>query len=187
MRLKKINAALGLLSAALLLLHIGYNVFSYLTLYYNPSLSKLTALPFLVVVCLHAVCGMLAVFLSADGSRHDLYPAQNRLNILKRVSAAFIFPLLILHINTFGLMRASAESGNVALIVSLILCEILFFADVITHMATSFSAGLVTLGLLGSKETKDRIDRVVHVLGALAFVAAAFAVVSGQVKMFLLG
>ena len=45
MPLKKINAALGLLSIAAMLVHIGYTVFAYLAFYYNPTLKLLTAVP----------------------------------------------------------------------------------------------------------------------------------------------
>jgi succinate dehydrogenase hydrophobic anchor subunit len=82
MRLKKINAALGLLSIAAMLLHIGYTVFAYLAFYYDPMLKLLTAIPFMVLACLHAICGMLTVFLQADGTRLDLYPRQNARTVL---------------------------------------------------------------------------------------------------------
>ena len=72
MKLKKINAALGLLSILFMLLHIGYSVFCYLTFYYNPVLKMVFAIPFMVLVCLHAVCGMLTVFTMKDGSRMDI-------------------------------------------------------------------------------------------------------------------
>ena len=44
MKMKKINAALGLLSIAAMLVHIGYTVLAYLTFYYNESLKILTAI-----------------------------------------------------------------------------------------------------------------------------------------------
>ena len=106
MKLKKINAALGLLSIAFLLLHLGYSVFAYMAFFYDPALKLLTAVPCMVLVCLHAVCGMLTVFLQTDGTRLDLYPKLNLRTILQRVSAALMLPLLILHINTFGLLQA---------------------------------------------------------------------------------
>ena len=106
MKLKKINAALGLLSIAAMLLHIGYTVFAYLAFYYNPTLKLLTAIPFMALACLHAVCGMLTLFLQSDGTRLELYPKQNARTILQRVSAALMLPLLMLHINTFGRPQA---------------------------------------------------------------------------------
>lgn len=92
MPLKKINAALGLLSIAAMLLHIGYTVFAYLAFYYDPMLKLLTAIPFMVLACLHAICGILTVFLQADGTRLDLYPRQNARTVLQRVSAALMLP-----------------------------------------------------------------------------------------------
>ena len=60
MKLKKINATLGLVSIATMLVHIGYTDYAYLAFYYNPTLKQLTSLPFMVITCLHAVCGMAA-------------------------------------------------------------------------------------------------------------------------------
>ena len=187
MKLKKINAWLGLLSIVLILLHVGYSVISYLTFYYDPVLKLVFSIPFIVVVCLHAVCGMLIVFTMKDGSRADLYPKQNQRTILQRASAALIFPLLILHIKTFSLMQASAENGHKVYIILLMLAEILFFAVVITHVAVSFTNGLITLGLLTDRELQKKIDRVVYVIGAILFAIAVFAVIRVQASMFLMG
>ncbi len=103
-KLKKLSAALALLSIFAMLLHIGYTVFAYLAFYYNPVLKLMTAVPFMVLACLHVICGMLTVFLQADGTRLDLYPKQNVLTILQWVSAALMLPLLTLHIK--ALVRA---------------------------------------------------------------------------------
>ena len=45
MKMKKINAALGLLSIVFMLLHIGYTVYAYLTFYYNPFLKMVFSPP----------------------------------------------------------------------------------------------------------------------------------------------
>ncbi len=185
MKLKKINAALGLLSILFMLLHIGYSVFCYLTFYYNPVLKMVFAIPFMVLVCLHAVCGMLTVFTMKDGSRMDMYPQLNKRTILQRVSAALILPLLILHINTFSLMKASAEHGYPVFIILLIIAELVFFAVVITHVAVSLTNGLITLGLLSDRELQKSIDKVIYVIGAVFFAVSVYAVVGGQAAMFL--
>lgn len=185
MGLKKANALLGLLSAVCMFAHIGYNIFCYLTFFYNPTLTTVFSLPVIVVVCAHAILGMLTVFLSSDGTRLDLYPKQNRRIILKRVSAALIFPLLILHTKSFALMKQGAADGNTFLIVLLIIVEVLFFAVVITHISTSLTAGLVTLGLLTSIEKQVLIDRVVYVIGALMFIVSSCAISYGRITMFL--
>jgi succinate dehydrogenase hydrophobic anchor subunit len=187
MRLKKINAALGLLSIAAMLLHIGYTVFAYLAFYYNPTLKLLTAIPFMVLACLHAVCGMLTLFLQSDGTRLELYPKQNARTILQRVSAALMLPLLILHINTFGLLQSSAEAGQWIWFALLMLSQPLFYGVVQTHIAVSVTRGLITLGWLSSTEKQKVIDRVVYILCALAFVVSTFVVVRTELAMFLYG
>ena len=185
MKLKKVNALLALLAILCMLLHIGYSVFAYLTMYYDPLLKYVFAVPFMVLTCLHAVCGMITVFTQADGTRMDLYPKQNVRTVLQRVSAALIFPLLILHINTFSLLQSSAQNGQVLFILLLLAAEILFFAVVITHVAVSLTRAFITLGLLSSRDTQARLDRVIYILGAIAFALSLYAVLRGQIAMFL--
>ena len=88
MKLNRIDAEVGLLSVIALLVHIGYTAYAYLAFYYNPTLKLLTAVPFMVLACLHAVLGMSAVFLQGDGTRLDLYPKQNLRTIVQRIAAA---------------------------------------------------------------------------------------------------
>lgn len=185
MKLKKMNAALGLLSMLCMLLHIAYSVFAYVTMYYNPTLKMVFSVPFIVLVCLHAVGGMTTLFIQKDGSRLDLYPKQNRQTILQRVSASLIFPLLILHLNTFSLMKASAEKGLTVVIVLLMIAELLFFGAVITHVAVSLTKGFITLGLLSSDKKRKIIDKIMYIIGAGAFLISAYAVVKGQAVIFL--
>ena len=187
MKLKKLNAALGLLSIAAMLVHIGYTVFAYLTFYYNESLKILTAIPFMVLACLHAVCGMLTVFLQADGTRLDLYPKQNLRTILQRVSAALMLPLLILHIKTFALLESTAQAGQWVWFTLLMISQPLFYGVALTHIAVSVTRGLITLGLLSSREKQKRIDIVVYILCAAAFVIATYVVLHTELAMFLSG
>lgn len=185
MKLKKVNAVLAILSVFALIVHVGYTDFAYLTMYYNPQLKLLTSLPFMIVTCLHAVCGMTSVFLQSDGSRLDLYPKQNIKTIIQRVSAALIFPLLILHINTFDLLRSCAESGNMFGFVLLIISQPVFYAVIFAHTAVSFSRSLITLGLLASRERQKTLDRIAVTVSAVLFAVTAFAVIKGQLAMFL--
>ena len=185
MVIRKISAALGLFSIVAIMIHIGYTVFAYLTFYYNPTLKVLTAVPFMVAACLHAVCGMVAVFLQSDGTRLDLYPKQNVRTVVQRVTAALIFPLLILHINTYSLLRASAESGRWLHFALLMLSQPLFYGTVLAHVAVSLTRALITLGWLSDREGRQTIDRIAWIVGAIAFAAATFAVVKGQLAMFL--
>ena len=184
MRLKKINAALGLLSIVAMLAHVGYTDYAYLAFYYNPALKQITSLPFMVTTCLHAVLGMAAVFLQSDGTRLDLYPRQNAGTIIQRLSAALILPLLFLHIRTYDLLSASAEGGRWLVFALLMLNQPLFYADVIAHSALSLSRGLITLGWLSSRKAQKRLDRIAIAVGAALFTLTVFAVVKGELAMF---
>lgn len=186
MKLKKVNAATALLSMLLLFLHIGYSSYAYLTFYYNPQMKMLTAYPFMVFTCFHAVCGMSSVFMQGDGTRLDLYPKQNFRTILQRLSAAFIFPLLLLHLNTYNLLKSTSENQQMLFFFLLIIVQILFYAVAITHTATSFTRALITLGLLASRERQKALDRVIYIFCAAVFIVAVYAVVKGEVSMFLL-
>ncbi len=185
MKLKKINAALGLVSIVFMLLHIGYSVFAYMTFYYNPLLKMVFSVPFMVFVCLHAVCGMLTVFMQSDGTRMNLYPKLNLKTVLQRVSAALIFPLLILHINTFTLLKASSESNMTIFIFLLFFSEILFYAIVLIHVSISLTKGLVTLGILTSVKTQKNLDRIIYIICAVIYVVAICSVLKTQIVMFL--
>ena len=185
MKLKKLNAALALLSILQLLSHLGYSVYAYLTFSYHPGLTRLLAHTTRIVVCLHAILGMCLVFLMGDGTRLSTYPRQNLGTVLQRLSAALLFPLLLPHVQNFAMLQSAAESGQRFKFSMLIALEILFFADVILHIATSLSRALITLGWLQKPETQKTLDRVVWALGVLAFLFSSFAVVRTQLAMFL--
>ncbi len=184
MGLKKASAVLALLTILALLAHVGYSVFCYLTFYYNPMLKTLTAAPVIVFACLHAVAGMCTVFLLGDGTRVDPYQRQNRRTVVQRVSAALIFPLLIVHLNIFNILKDASQSGTWFVFGLVLLAQVAFYAVIALHVATSFSRALITLGLLSRKETQVRVDRVAYAVCACLFLVAAIVVVRGQLGMF---
>ena len=184
MILKKTNAVLSLFTLLGMVIHIGYNVFAYLTFYYNPGLKMMTAYPFMICVCLHAVLGVFLVIAGGDGTGIRYYPGLNLTTVIQRTSAALILLLLVVHIRMFDLMKYASSQGNWPLWWLLVFSEVLFFAAVISHVSVSFSKALVTLGWLGSMETKRKIDRTVYVLGALIFLFTLYAVIKGQIMMF---
>ena len=185
MKVKKINAILSLLTVAALFVHIGYTVFAYLTLYYNPTLKNLMSYPFMILTCLHAVLSMVTMMFFSDGSKLDLYPQQNVETIIQRVSAVLIIPLLILHLNTFSLMQSCAESGNWVVYVLLTVAQTLFYAASLLHVAFSVPRALITLGRISTEEQKKKADRIVRIVCAVVFVVSAFAVIKGELAMFL--
>ena len=184
MKLKKLNVALALLSTLCLLAHLGYSAFTYATMYYNPLLTKVFSIPCMVLICMHAVLAMCIVSLQGDGTR-DLYPALNRQTVLQRVTAALMFPLLIMHMNTFDLMSKSAQAGRTGVVLLLLAASLIFYGTVLTHIAVSFSKALITLGWLSSGKARKRVDTVAYILCAVLFIAVLLTVSMGQIHMFL--
>ncbi len=184
-KLKKFNAVTALITVVLMLAHIGYNAFCYLTFYYNPVLKTVFSVPVMVSVCIHAVCGMLSVFLLSDGTALARYPKQNRNTVIQRVSAALIFPLLILHIQNFDLLKSAAEGGKLFQFYLLLAVNIVFYFDVMLHISLSVSRALITLGLLSSKKTQEKTDRFCLICGTVVIIVVAYIVIKGQIGMFL--
>ena len=103
------------------------------------------------------------------------------------IFAALVLPLLILHINTFNLLQSSAQAGQWLWFGLLMLSQPLFYATVLTHIATSVTRAFITLGWLSSTEKRRAIDRVIYVLCALAFAVSTFVVMRTELAMFLPG
>ena len=139
----------------------------------------------MALLCLHAVLSMGIVFFSADGTKLNQYPKQNVGTILQRGSAILILPLLILHINTFSLLQTCAGNGNWFCFVLLLISQPVFYATVLTHVAVSVSRAMITLGRVSSLEKKKTVDRVVRIICAVFFIVVSFAVIKGELAMFL--
>ena len=185
MKIKKINAGLSLLSTLALLVHLGYTVYAYLTFYYNPTLKLILSYPFMILTCLHAVFGMMVMFLKSDGTRIDLYPKKNVHTILQRLSGVLMLPLLILHINTFDLLSSCAGAGRWFFFALLLFGQMVFYGLALTHVAVSLTRAPITLGWLTDREKQKRLDKVIYVLCAVLFLISVFAVTKGELAMFL--
>ena len=185
MKIKKFNAVLSLLTTLAIFIHVGYTAYAYLTFYYNPLLKEITAMPFMAFACLHAICAMGIVFFSADGTKLGQYPKKNIGTILQRASAIHILPLLILHINTFDILKTCAGNGKWFFFALVMIFQPIFYATVFTHVTVSVSRALITLGRLSSLEKKKTVDRIVLIICAVFFLVASYAVIKGQLTMFL--
>ena len=185
MKLKKCNAVLSLLTVLALLLHVGYVFYAYLTFDYNASIQKVLSRIVEALVCVHGVLGMCLVFLMGDGTRLGDYPRQNLSTVLQRVSAALLFPLLLVHVKTFSLLGSFAAEGRMTGFAVVLALQVLFYADVAVHVVTSLPRALITLGWLRRERTRRVLDRVLWVLGALIFAALTVTVVRTELIIFM--
>ena len=181
---KKTNAVLGLAIIALFLVHIIYEIFAYLTFYYNPAVTKVIAYSTLGAVALHVLMSVYIVFFVHDRGNGMKYPALNARTVIQRVSAVIMTLLMIVHMNTFSLLSANAKT-NRPLFVLILIVQIFFYASVLLHVAVSAGNALITLGLVTSGKTRKKIDIAVWTVCAVLFLAASVIVVKTQIAMFL--
>ena len=77
----------------------------------------------------------------------------------------------------------NAKIGNTVVIGLLIVVQILFFGDVLAHIALSIPRALITLGRITSQGQKKRIDRIVFVICGCLFAAAVYAVTKTDIAL----
>ena len=178
MTLKKANAALGLLTIALLLIHVVYTLTCFILFVHNPKVNALIAHLCVAATAMHAVLGICIVVFAHDGSTLRRYPKENIRTIMQRASALGILVILGLHAKAFAIATGGGNGLQIAIIL-----QTLFFTFVFMHIATSLSNAFVTLGWLDDMDKKKKIDRVVWVLCALIWIAAVIIVGSTFAKI----
>ena len=180
MNIKKWNARLSLLTVVLFLIHEGYHLYAYTTMYYNPVLSKVTGYALAGALGLHVILSLISVFVLHDAKKVS-YKKLNIKTVIQRVSAVLIVLLLPIHILSFGLLQSSV--GGIGYILTEI-AQILFYAALCCHIAVSFSNALITLGYLTEMRRKRIIDIAVAVICAILFLAASVIITSTHTILF---
>ena len=182
MRAKRANAVVALLMIAALLIHLAYEVWSYMTFYYNPLVTKLIAYSFVVLVVVHILLSVSIVFGQHDSHTLRSYPKQNARTIVQRGSAVMILLLLPWHIKTGDWIVT--HTGGTSFFHILLVLQVLFWVMVLLHISTSFSRALITLGWLESRKTQRIIDVIVCAVCAAGMVLAAVVVIRTQFMLF---
>lgn len=184
MKLKKLNAVLGLLLAAVCLTHITLEVYYGTTLKDILKLLKLTAHICGGICFTHALISVYMVFFVHERpKRGTAYPKENIQTLIQRLSAAAMFILLFFHTMLSKMLTTHRENGLWFFIIC-ITVAILFFATVFLHISVSFTRALITLGLITSRETQRKIDRVLWVLMILGFLAASILLTRAYYHLF---
>ena len=114
MNIKKWNARLSLFTMALLLIHELYQLYAYISFYYNPVLSKAFGYAVASGFVLHGILSAVCIFALHD-AKTVAYKKLNFKTVLQRVSSVIIVLLLPLHIFSFALLQGSV--GSIAYII----------------------------------------------------------------------
>ena len=168
-KLKKINAAMAFLVILSLFCHAGTMCVSLWTGWYNFLIAKTFAYITVIALAFHVLFSLILFFFVHDGANLK-YTKENRTAFLQRASALAILILLHAHVNAYSHM-STGEVLTTGQTIFYCLTELLFFASVMTHVAVSFSKGLITLGLVSSAETIHRIDIAAYIICVLAMAA----------------
>lgn len=180
MNIKKWNARLSLFTMALLLIHELYQLYAYISFYYNPVLSKAFGYAVVSGFVLHGILSAVCIFALHD-AKTVAYKKLNLKTVLQRVSAAIIVLLLPLHILSFSLLQSSV--GSIVYTVVEI-AQVVFYAALLCHVGLSFSNALVTLGRLEDIGKKRVIDGIVIILCAILFLTASVVITTTHAKIF---
>ena len=164
MRIKKANAAFGLLTILMLIIHAGYQMVAFVKFVHDEKITMTLGAIIMVCMVIHMVLALTIVMIAGDGTNISAYPRDNIRTILQRASAIGIMVLILGHLNSFKILTSSSAGLVIASII-----QIVFFGMVFIHIATSFSNAFVTLGLLESEGKKKTIDRVMMILCSVAF------------------
>ena len=172
---KKINAWLGLGSAAVLAAHVCYQVIAYLTFSYNELVTKILGHALSCLVVLHVLCSVSILVFSHDKGNGIKYGALNVRTILQRVSAVLMLVLIGIHINNF---KHLAEA-----LVPLLIVQILFFACVFIHIGVSVTNALITKGVIDSARVRKRVDTAVFIICIILFIAASVIITRTDIML----
>ena len=180
MRIKKLNAWLALITAALLLIHETYQLFAFILFYYNPVMTKILGYSLAFAFALHGILSAYCIFALHD-SKTIAYKKMNIRTVLQRISGMAMLLLLPIHIGAFMLLQRNAGTFIFYLLLA---SQALFYAAINCHVAVSFSSAFITLGYLEDMDKKGRIDRTAWIISALLFITTSVVVISGYTKMF---
>ena len=182
MKVKKINAVLGLLAIGLLFTHVIYEIYSYFTFYYNPMVTVIIAYGFVTIMMLHAVISMTMLGVIHDGNSITKYPGENIRTILQRASVGGLLLLLPFHIKTGDWI--TKKFGGFGFFVVLVILGVLFWAFTFIHIGASFTRALITLGIIKSNKAKNILDWIIWIICGILFVLSVFVIIKTQVALF---
>lgn len=176
MKLKKINAVLGLAVIAALLCHAGTMTYSLITFWYDLAICKFFAHLSVALMVVHIFTSLCIFFFLHDGSSGS-YLRMNKRTIVQRVTAILMIILVHFHITAYSHM-ATGETLTQAQAVTSCLTEVLYIISVLVHISVSFSKAFTTLGLISSSKAVKRLDCAAYITCAAGGLAALYAVIS---------
>ena len=180
MKLKKWNARLSILAMILTLIHELYQLYAYISFYYNPVLSKTFGYAVAGGFVLHGILSAVCIFGLHD-ARTIEYKKLNYKTVLQRISAVITVLLLPLHIFSFALLQGSVGSIVYTIVE---VSQVVFYVALSCHVGLSFSNALVTLGRLEDIGKKRVIDRIAITFWTILALIMGIVITTTHAKIF---
>ena len=172
MRLKKINAILGLLLMAICLTHIVLEIIDGLSGWEKQTYVAMTARICGTIAIFHVLISIGMIFFVHDKKGLGAYPGKNMGTLIQRISGLMMIILLAIHVRLSQIISAHQEEET-GFFILCITVMILFYLTVFVHIALSFTRALITLGAITSRKKKDQLDVVLRVITGLGFLASS--------------
>ena len=173
--MKKANAWLALLTYLVLLVHVVYQVVSYIAFFYNPILTKTFAHVTMGLFVAHAILSLVILVRNHDAKPLEMeYKGINARTYMQRIFGILMCVLLPLHI--FMMVILSKNVGTIFYNIEEV-AIVLFFWALFTHVGLSLSNAFVTLGWLSDIKVKKVMDVVIFIICQILFAVTSFVIV----------
>ena len=175
MNIRKINSKITGILIITVLAHYGICLYSLSFGWYNPLVTKITAIAPCVVFVAHALLSLYKLLFVHDKVKGFCYPKYNIKTLIQRISAILMVITLPFHIKAFPLMFAGLFlfwPDRMALVA----IELIFFLTMFVHMAISIPRACITFGDIRFDETEKKIQTISYIACAILFLAGCFVV-----------
>lgn len=173
--LKKINAALALVTACLAFAHMFLAFKAFYFLIYDADTFKIPAYALAIAVSVHAFLSIAIFFFGHDTSSLST-PKKNFPVIMQRAEALLMLVLIHRHITSYHILFTGQKPSGLNIFLLLFL-EIIFMACVIFHTIESIPNALIRLGILRSPKNLDNMAKIGPRLAIVSFILLIIYVV----------
>lgn len=166
--IKKLNAIVGLICILCLCGHFGTMAYSLATGWYDYNICKSLAWATAITVSVHVVLVIIIFLFLHDGSKITQKKMNARV-IVQRVSGIVMIVFLFFHVKNYGFI-VSGDPLIISEKIRIIIMEAIFFWAVFSHISSSFSSALLSLGAITREKTYNRINIAVKIICGACFI-----------------
>lgn len=185
MGIKKLNAGLTIFIVLILTAHIIYEIWSYIVFYYNPAVTRALGDSLGAVVIFHVILSLKMLFKDHEHKSRTVYKKLVARTVVQRASGFGMLVLLPVHHIT-GPLITEHKCGYPVFIL-LLVCQVLFWVCIGTHVIASFSNALISLGILSDMKKRKAVDIIVAVIFIILIAISSYVIIKTQNALYSMG